>query len=105
MLEQVEQALDQYARPALRAHCGEVEVTRIEGDTVYIRLLGQCAGCALSYYTVDELLEQTLRKHVPGVGHVKLEDDLPALYQYARELLNDLKNGDDTGGAPGRSSV
>lgn len=87
MREQVERALDTYARPALREHCGEVEVTRIEGDTVYIRLLGQCAGCASAYYTVDELLENTLRRHVPGVAHVVLDTCDRELYDYARALL------------------
>jgi hypothetical protein len=39
MREGIEQALDEYARPILREHCGEVEVTRIQGDTVFVRLL------------------------------------------------------------------
>ena len=87
MREAIEQALDEYARPFLREHCGEVEVTRIQGDTVYVRLLGQCAGCAAAYYTVDEGLERVLRQHVPGVEHVELDTLDLDLYQYARQLL------------------
>lgn len=87
MREAIEQALDEYARPILREHCGEVEVTRIQGDTVYVRLLGQCAGCAAAYYTVDEVLERVLRQHVPGVEHVELDPLDLDLYQYARQLL------------------
>ena len=87
MRESIEQALDEYARPILREHCGEVEVTRIQGDTVYVRLLGQCAGCAAAYYTVDEVLERVLRQHVPGVEHVELDTLDLDLYQYARQLL------------------
>ena len=87
MREPIEQALDEYARPILREHCGEVEVTRIQGDTVYVRLLGQCAGCAAAYYTVDEVLERVLRQHVPGVEHVELDTLDLDLYQYARQLL------------------
>ena len=87
MREAIEQALDEYARPILREHCGEVEVTRIQGDTVYVRLLGQCAGCAAAYYTVDEVLERALRQHVPGVEHVELDTLDLDLYQYARQLL------------------
>lgn len=87
MREAIEQALDEYARPILREHCGEVEVTRIQGDTVYVRLLGQCAGCAGAYYTVDEVLERVLRQHVPGVEHVELDTLDLDLYQYARQLL------------------
>ena len=87
MREAIDQALDEYARPILREHCGEVEVTRIQGDTVYVRLLGQCAGCAAAYYTVDEVLERVLRQHVPGVEHVELDTLDLDLYQYARQLL------------------
>lgn len=87
MREAIEQALDEYARPILREHCGEVEVTRIQGDTVYVRLLGQCAGCAAAYYTTDEVLERVLRQHVPGVEHVELDTLDLDLYQYARQLL------------------
>lgn len=89
MRELIERALDQYARPALREHCGEVEVTRIEGDTVYVRLLGQCAGCASAYYTVEAVLEKPLREHVPGVEHVVLDTYDRDFYQYARQLLRD----------------
>lgn len=88
MRQAIERALDAYARPALREHCGEVEVTRVEGDTVYVRLLGQCAGCASAYYTVDEVLEKVLRKHVPGVEHVVLDDYDMELYRYAKGLLD-----------------
>lgn len=91
MRERIEQVLDEYARPALREHCGEVEVTRIEGDTVYVRLLGQCAGCASAYYTVDELLERTLKEHVPGVEHVVLDTYDLELYNYAKQLLGGRK--------------
>ena len=87
MRKEIERVLDEYARPALREHCGEVEVTSIEGDTVHVRLLGQCAGCASAYYTVDELLEKVLREHVPGVEHVVLDTYDMELYRYARRLL------------------
>ena len=87
MRTQIERVLDQYARPQLREHCGEVEVTSIENGTVRVRLLGQCAGCANAYYTVDEFLEKVLKEHVPGVKRVELDTFDTELYQYARQLL------------------
>lgn len=87
--EQVEQALDIWVRPALREHLGEVQVTRLEGDTVYVRLLGQCAGCASAYYTLDALIEQSLKERVPGVARVKLDTYDMDFYQYAKDLLRD----------------
>lgn len=86
MWEQIESTLDKYVRPLLQEHCGEAEVTRIEGDTVYVRLLGRCADCAASAYTVDEVMETALREHVPGVAHVVREDLKMELYQFAKQL-------------------
>lgn len=92
MWGQIEQVLDEHVRPALREHCGEVKVTRIEMGTVYVRLLGQCASCASVYYTVDELLERVLKEYVPGVERVLLDDSIDVeLYQYAKQLLNKQK--------------
>lgn len=94
MRERIERTLDEYARPALREHCGEVEVTRVEAGTVYVRLLGQCAGCASAYYTVDELLERVLKEHVPEVERVLLDDSVDMeLYRFARQLLKDQDGG------------
>lgn len=83
----MEEALEQYARPVLKTHCGDVRVTRIEGDTVYVRLLGQCSSCASAYLTVDELLEKVLQEHVPGIKHVVLDDFDFDFYQQAKDFL------------------
>ena len=85
--KQIEAVLDEKVRPSLRAHGGELEIDHLEGGVLYIKLLGQCAGCAAAYYTVDEVLERVLRQHVPGVEHVELDTLDLDLYQYARQLL------------------
>ncbi len=87
MQHEIERALDRHIRPALREHGGDVEVVRVEGDTVFVRLLGQCSSCASAYYTVDDLIEAPLREHVPGIEHVVLDEYDMELYRYARELL------------------
>ncbi|MFR1617022.1 MAG: NifU family protein [Dysosmobacter welbionis] len=43
--KQIEAVLDEKVRPSLRAHGGELEIDHLEGGVLYIRLLGQCAGC------------------------------------------------------------
>ena len=44
-LEKIEAVLNEQVRPALRAHGGELEVDHLEGGVLYVKLLGQCAGC------------------------------------------------------------
>lgn len=91
MLHEIERALDQYVRPFLAEHGGDVAVTRVTGDTVFVRLLGQCSSCASAYYTVDDLIEGPLCQHVPDIAHVVLDDYDMDLYRYAKGLLADQK--------------
>ena len=87
MTATLEQLLETLVRPALRAHNGDVELVGYQDGILRLRMLGQCAGCAAAYYTVDEVLERVLRQHVPGVEHVELDTLDLDLYQYARQLL------------------
>ena len=49
--ERVEQAL-QSVLPYVKSHKGNMEISRIEGDVVYLRLEGSCDGCAASATTL-----------------------------------------------------
>ena len=66
-LERIEAAMEEKVRPALRSHGGDISIDHVEGKTVYVKLLGQCAGCPSVVQTVsDELWEQAkklLREH------------------------------------------
>lgn len=44
-LKRVEAVLDEKVRPSLRSHGGAIEVDRLENRVLYVKLLGQCAGC------------------------------------------------------------
>lgn len=43
--KQIEAVLDEKVRPSLRAHGGGLEIDHLEDGVLYIKLLGQCAGC------------------------------------------------------------
>ncbi len=43
----MEAALEEKVRPALRAHGGDIAIDRLEGKTLYVKMLGQCAGMPL----------------------------------------------------------
>ena len=69
----VEAALDEYVRPLLATHNGDMEVLRIEDGVVYFRMKGACAGCAAADLTSEDLINKELVEHVPGVKKAVLE--------------------------------
>lgn len=70
--EQVEAALD-LIRPALAAHDGNIELVRIVGQHIHIRLKGHCTGCPSSLITLKYGVERTLREEVAGFGELVVE--------------------------------
>ncbi len=55
----VEAALDDI-RPSLKRDGGDVELVRIEGRTVYVRLSGSCVGCQMASVTLSGLRERMM---------------------------------------------
>lgn len=86
--KQVEEALDQYVRPLLATHGGDMAVDRIEDGIVYFRMLGHCAGCAAADLTSEDLINKELVEHVPGVRKAVLVNDVSQeLIDQAKEIL------------------
>lgn len=56
--------------PSLSVDGGGVELDRIEGDTVYLRLLGACADCPGADITLKYGIESTLSEEVPEISRV-----------------------------------
>ena len=51
MEEKVKEAIDAI-RPALQNDGGDIEFIRMEGNDVYVKLVGACAGCPMSQLTL-----------------------------------------------------
>jgi Fe-S cluster biogenesis protein NfuA len=71
--ERVEQAL-QSVLPYVKSHKGNMEVSRIEGDVVYLRLEGSCDGCAASATTLKLSVERAILQRVPEIREVRAEE-------------------------------
>jgi len=56
--------------PALSVDGGGVELDRIDGDTVYVRLTGACIGCPGADITLQYGLESALTSEIEGVRRV-----------------------------------
>lgn len=91
MYPEIEAVLDQYVRPLLRAHGGDMEVLEFTDDGVLrFRMRGQCAGCPAADLTTEELIRGELAQHLPQVKDVVLVHEVSEdLLRQARTILRD----------------
>ncbi len=57
-------------KPFLNNDGGDVEFIKYEDGIAYVRLLGQCADCALADNTVKDMIEYTLTFEIPEIKEV-----------------------------------
>jgi Fe-S cluster biogenesis protein NfuA len=89
MIDKIEQILDQYVRPQLSEHYGNVEVLNFKDGTLEIKLIGQCSNCPSSKYTVEHVVEQELKKYLTEVENVVLIEGVSnELLNYARKIMS-----------------
>lgn len=90
-LRKIEAVLDERVRPTLRAHGGEIAVDRLENGVLYVKLLGQCAGCPSADLTSEQVVEAELVKALPElvrkVAVVQTVSD--ELWEQAKKLLRE----------------
>ena len=90
-LRRIEAVLDERVRPALRAHGGEIEIDRLKAGVLYVKLLGQCAGCPSADLTSETVVEAELVKALPElvrrVAVVQTVSD--ELWEQAKKLLRE----------------
>ena len=90
-LKRIEAVLDGKVRPSLRAHGGEIQVDHLEDKLLYVKLLGQCAGCPSADLTNETLVEAEVVKALPElvqkVAVIQTVSD--ELWEQAKRLLRD----------------
>ena len=75
--ERIEEAM-QSVLPYIRSHHGNMELSRIEDDVVYLRLEGSCDGCAASAATLKQAVERAILERAPEIREVRAEESLLA---------------------------
>ena len=90
-LERVEAALEEKVRPALRAHGGDIAIDRLEGKTLYVKMLGQCAGCPSADLTNETVVEAELTAALPEVVEkvAVVQTVSDELWEQAKKLLRE----------------
>ena len=90
-LKRIEAVLDEKVRPSLRNHGGESAVDRLENGVLYVKMLGQCAGCPSADLTNESLVEAELTAAVPELVEkvVVVQNVSDELWEQAKRLLRD----------------
>jgi Fe/S biogenesis protein NfuA len=90
-LKRVEAVLDEKVRPALKAHGGEIQIDHLEDKVLYVKLLGQCAGCPSADLTNETLVEAELTKALPELVQkvVVIQTVSDELWEQAKKLLRE----------------
>lgn len=91
MEQPLEEVLEQYVRPLLRAHGGDMEVIELTEDGILrFRFKGKCAGCPAADLTTEELIQTELQAHLPQIRQAVLVHEVsPDLLAQARAILRD----------------
>lgn len=61
--QKVKEALE-HIRPSLQNDGGDIEFVRLEGNKVYVKLKGACAGCMMAQMTLKNGVERMLKYNV-----------------------------------------
>ncbi|NLY80435.1 MAG: Rieske 2Fe-2S domain-containing protein [Lysinibacillus sp.] len=77
-------------RPYLNSHGGDIELEKIEGSVVYVRLQGACSGCSLSAVTLKNGVEEAIKTRIPEIEKVEMVNDLsPGYMPFNRKVDED----------------
>ena len=88
-LKRIEDVLETQVRPSLRAHGGEIAIDHLEDGVLYVKLLGQCAGCPSADLTNETIVEAEVVKALPDLVKkvVVVQTVSDELWEQAKRLL------------------
>lgn len=72
--DKINEVLDKI-RPYLMDEGGDVVFNRFENGVVYVTLLGACAHCQMSDYTLENVVEEALTQEIDEVIKVVSENE------------------------------
>ncbi|MBU3190949.1 NifU family protein [Clostridium bowmanii] len=94
MFAEIEKILEVNVRPKLADHYGNIKLVSYDDGIVEVKLLGQCKGCLSAKYTIEDLVEVTLKEEIPGIKKVILRNEVSEeLLEQARKILSEGNRG------------
>lgn len=69
-MDQIQALLDEMVRPALQGDGGDITLIKVEGNDIYVRLVGSCSTCPSSIATMKMGVEALFREEFPNMGQL-----------------------------------
>ncbi|MDO4942825.1 MAG: NifU family protein [Lachnospiraceae bacterium] len=86
---EIENILENYIRPQMKEHGGDIQLIDIKNRIAYVKLTGQCSSCPAAKYTMESFVKEELMKHTDILSDVKLHEEVSQeLYDFAKQILN-----------------
>ena len=74
-IDRIRQSIKADVLPLLAQDGGNCELADVDGNTVFVRLTGHCAGCAFSSMTLAQVIEKKLWQNVSDELRVELAEE------------------------------
>lgn len=73
-IDKIRETISSDVRPILAQDGGDCELVDVDGDIVYVKLLGHCKGCSFSNMTLVSVIQKKLQEKISDQLVVKLEE-------------------------------
>lgn len=92
LLDRVEEVVENFIRPQLQIHGGNIKVNSVIDRMVRVTLTGNCHGCPSAQITTEEIVEEILKEKlgnlIDGVILVNQVDN--EMLSFAKKILNGM---------------
>ena len=87
--KEVQSVIDEYVKPVIVSHGGDILIKEVKDGTVRITLWGNCQGCPSAQLTTETVVEEKLREHLGDkVDKVILVNEVsPDILNFAKKLI------------------
>lgn len=81
-------------KPYLKSHGGDIELIKVENNTVYVQLHGACSGCSMSAVTLKNGVEEAIKMRLPEIKQVLTDEQTitSGFMDFKTSNISKLKN-------------
>lgn len=75
ILAEINALIEARIRPAIKKDGGDIVIKSFSDGILYVKLVGNCAGCPYAMVTLKEGVEKILKHYIPEIKSVQHSDD------------------------------
>ncbi|MFW6409936.1 MAG: NifU family protein [Halanaerobiales bacterium] len=88
MIEEIEKFIKENIRPVLQQHGGDIEISELDQDKLYLNLKGECRHCPAANETIENFIKKRIFNCFKEIEKVKVESHVsPDLLKQAQKIL------------------